>query len=96
MSYLNKKKMYEMLKSIVDTKLEMMKDASYRFYRGSEWLELKTNDNIYKLYHQGNSVSLNISTYDEKGTHIEMDRIVFRFINGKLVQVYKRSDYKNY
>lgn len=98
MNYIKKKKMYEMLQSIVETKLAIMKNASYRFYRGSEWLECITDDSCnkhYKLYHSGNFVSLNISIYNEnEDMFMEIDRITFRLVDSKLVKEYQRSDFR--
>lgn len=91
-----KKRMYEMLQSIVDTKLAMMKNASYRFYRGSEWLECESDGNgymLYKIYHAGYFVSLNVSKYIEnEDNYMDIDRITFRLVDDKLVKEYQRSD----
>ena len=95
MFYIKKKKMYEMLQSIVDTELEIMKYASYKFNRGSEWLECTDCSNLkhYKLFHSKFYISLNTSKYDEStDTYIEIEREVFKLITSKLIQVYKRSD----
>lgn len=95
--YLKKKKMYEMLKSLVNTNLNIMKNTTYRFYRGSEWLEC-TSDGVehckmYKLYHEGQFVSLDISQWDEeKENFVEIERITYRMINGQLVKSYQRTE----
>ena len=95
--YLKKKNMYEMLKSLVNANLSIMKNATYRFYCGSEWLECTSNDKDvckkYKLYHEGIFVSLDIFLWDEwEGRNVEIDRITYRMIDGKLVKVYQRTE----
>lgn len=95
--YLKKKKMYEMLKSLVTINLSMMKNATYRFYRGSEWLECTSDDEEcykhFKLYHEGLFVSLDISQWDEeKDNFVETERITYRMINGQLVKIYQRTE----
>lgn len=95
--YLKKKKMYEMLKSLVSTNLNMMKNATYRFYRGSEWLEctsdIEEHYKIYKLYHEGAFVSLDISQWDEEQEEfVEIERITYRMIDGQLVKNYQRTE----
>lgn len=97
MGYLKKKNLYEILQSLVDTKLEMMKNASYRFYRGSEWLECESNDTDYykkyKLYHAGFFISLDIFQWDDKeDEYVETDRITYRMIDGQLVKEYQRTE----
>lgn len=95
--YLKKKKMYEMLKSLVSTDLNMMKNATYRFYHGSEWLEC-TSDNeehykTYKLYHEGVFVSLDISQWDEEQEKfVDIERITYRMVDGQLVKHYQRTE----
>lgn len=95
--YLKKKRMYEILKSLVSINLSMMKNATYRFYRGSEWLECTSDDEDcykhFKLYHEGQFVSLDISQWDEeKDNFVETERITYRMINGQLVKNYQRSE----
>lgn len=95
--YLKKKNMYEMLKSLVSTKLNMMKDSTYKFYRGSEWLECASDDTehyiMYKFYHEGHFFSLDISQYDEeKDKYVETERITYRMIDGQLVKHYQRTE----
>ena len=95
-NYLKKKKMYEMLQSLVDDNLDLMKNASYRFYCGSEWLECASDYTVhfknYELYHKGNFFSLDISQYDEeKDKYVEIERITYQMINGQLVKQYQRT-----
>lgn len=95
--YLKKKKMYVMLQSLVNTDLDMMKNATYKFYRGSEWLECTSDDEDcykhFKLYHEGQFVSLDISQWDEeKDNFVEIERITYRMVNGQLVKTYQRTE----
>lgn len=97
MAYFKKKKMYEILKSIVDTELDMMKTASYRFYRGSEWLQCESNDKnycrAYKIYHSGYFISLDIFQYDEQSEeYVEIDRITYQIVKEQLVKTYQRTE----
>lgn len=94
--YFKKKKMYEMLGSLVDIKLDMMKNASYRYYRGSEWLECESDDlnyyKKYKLYHAEYFISLDIFQWDEnEDKYVEIDRITYKMVEGQLVKVYQRT-----
>jgi len=94
-AYLKKKKMYEMLQSLVDTSLGMMKSSSYKFHRGSEWLECESDDTdcYYKLYHSGCFFSLYIHQFDWKELkYIEIDRITYKMIEGQLVKEYQRTE----
>ena len=88
--------MYQMLQTVLDKKLAMMKDCSYKCYRGSEWLKGEADDGYcFKLYHMGVFVSLDISKYvEEKDKYVEVDRITFRLVDDKLVKEYQRSDYE--
>lgn len=95
--YLKKKKMYEMLKSLVNTNLNIMKNATYRFYRGSEWLECVSDDTEncikYKLVHEGHFFSLDISQWDrEKDKFVEIERITYRMTDGQMVKSYQRTE----
>lgn len=95
--YLKKKKMYEMLKSLVNTDLDIMKNASYYFYHGSEWIECCSDDGVhytkYKFYHAGNVFSLDISAWnEEKGDYKEKDRITYQMNDGQLVKNYQRTE----
>ena len=90
-SYLKKKRMYEILKTIVDGNLTLIKNATYRFYRGSEWLECSSSDDseqyrTFKLYHEGKFVSLDISQWDDKKENfVEVERVTYR-INGEYLE----------
>lgn len=95
--YFKKKKMYEILKSLVNTNLDIMKYADYSFYRGSEWLKCIGDDGkhytFYKLYHEGRFVSLDILQWDEeKEDFVETDRITYRMDDGQLVKNYQRAE----
>lgn len=92
--YLKKKKLYEMLKALVDTDLRKLKDAKYRFFRGSEWLECSSDNNkVFKLYHSRRFVSLDISIWDEeKENYVEIDRITYQLIDGQLIKNYQRTE----
>lgn len=95
--YFKKKRMYEILQSVADTDLNLMKYATYRFYHGSEWLECNSNDaehyRMYKLYHEGNFVSLDISQYDEEcDKFVEIERFTYRIIDGNLQKTYQKSE----
>lgn len=95
--YLKKKKMYEILQSLASTHLTLMKFATYRFYKGSEWLECNSDDEEfcmrYKLYHEGNFLSLDISQWKaEKDAFVEIERITYRMVNGQLVKNYQRTE----
>lgn len=95
--YMKKKKMYELLKTLVDVNLNLMKYATYRFYRGSEWLECTSTDEEhfkqYKLYHEGTFVSLDVSQWDaENDNFIEIERITYRIIGDQLVKSYQRTE----
>ena len=95
MIYFKKKKMYELLKSIADTDLDMMKNASYKFYRGSEWLKCGSNDTnyYYDMYHSGYFISLDIFLYDEQSEeYVEIDRITYKIVKEKLVKTYQRTE----
>lgn len=95
--YYKKKKMYEMLCSLVDIKLDMMKNASYRYYRGSEWLECESDDlnyyKKYKLYHSEYFISLDIFQWDEQeDKYVEIDRLTYKMVKGQLVKEYQRTE----
>lgn len=95
--YFKKKKMYITLTSLVDSNLNKMKNAVYRFYRGSEWLECTSNHaehyKMYKLYHEGAFVSLDISQWDEEQEKfVDIERITYRMIDGELVKHYQRTE----
>ena len=91
--YLHKKKLYELLESLVD-RLDMMKSATYRFYRGSEWLEC-TSDNMncsYKIYHEADFFSLNVLQWDEaEEKFVEIERITYRLVSSRttLIESYE-------
>lgn len=98
MNYLKKKKLYELLQTIAFTELDIMKYAEYKFYRGSEWLycNAKIENLSYELYHKNYFVSLDILKYDEdQDKTINVDRIVYDFIDNKLIKKLQRSDYDN-
>ena len=95
--YFKKKKMYMMLKELVEEEIEIMSYAAYSFYRGSEWLTCATKgidyDKAYKLYHSGYFFSLDIYKYnEEKGKYEELDRITYRLKSDKLVKEYHRAE----
>ena len=96
-SYLKKKKMYELLEQLVSADLSMMKNSSYRYFRGSEWLECAADDGqhytIYKLYHEGRFVSLDILKWDdEEENFVEDERITYRMVDGQLIKNYQRTE----
>lgn len=99
--YLKKKKMYDLLKDVFKDMLaykpELMKYATYRFYRGSEWLEGCANNGesyvIYKMYHEGHFISLDILKWnDEKSAHEEIERITYHLQNEKWIKSYQRTE----
>lgn len=97
MEYLKKRKMYEILDLLVDANLDLMKNANYRFYRGSEWLNCSAfgeeHYTIYKLYRSGQFVSLDILQWnEEKDDYAETERITYRMIEGRLVKEYQRTE----
>ena len=96
-SYFKKKKMYEMLCSLADTQLDKMKNASYKFYRGSEWLSCESDDidyyKKYELYHAGFYISLKIYQWNEQeDSYKEIDKITYRIIDDELVKEYQRTE----
>lgn len=62
--YLKKKKMYELLKGMLEYKPDLMKYATYKFYHGAEWLKGSAYDGenvvTYEMYHESYFLSLNI------------------------------------
>lgn len=99
--YFKKKKMYMMLKELVEEEIEIMSYAAYRFYRGSEWLTCATKsidyDKVFKLYHYGYCISLDISEYDEESDKFtEIDRIIYRLNGNKLIKEYHRNEAYTY
>ena len=95
--YLKKKKMYQLLCSLAEGQLDTMKNASYKFYRGSEWLvcvsKNKEFDKKYELYHCGYFFSLDISEWSEcEDEYIEIDRITYKMVNNQLVKEYQRTE----
>ena len=96
-TYLKKKKMYEILCSLVDGQLDMMKNASYKYYRGSEWIECESDDlhyyKKYELYHDGCTLSLDIFQWDEnEDKYVVIERITYKMVEGQLVKVYQRTE----
>lgn len=102
--YLKKKKMHELfkdmfkdIKDMLAYEPELMKYATYRFYRGSEWLEGCANNGedyvIYKMYHEGYFISLDILKWnDEKCAHEEIERITYHLQNENWVKSYQRTE----
>lgn len=95
--YLKKKKMYELLKDMLAYKPDLMKCATYRFYQGAEWLEGSADNGenhvIYKMYHEGHFISLDILKWnDEKCAHEEIERITYHLQNEKWVKSYQRTE----
>ena len=43
MDYLKKTRMYKILTALVDDELDLLKNASYTFYRGAEWIEVMSS-----------------------------------------------------
>lgn len=95
--YLKKKKMYEMLASLINEKLELMKNASYKYYRGSEWLKCESDDTDYykryELYHYGYFISLDIFQWNEqKERYEQIDRITYKMKDEELIKEYQRTE----
>ena len=93
--YYKKKKMYAILQSIANNHLDNLKRASYRYYRGAEWLECDSIDGTrkYELYRSGNFISLDIFQWEEETErYIEVDRITYRMVEGELIKKYQRTE----
>lgn len=93
--YFKKKKMYVILQSMVNNHLDILKRASYRYYRGAEWLECDSIDGTrkYELYRSGNFISLDIFQWEEETErYIEVDRITYRMVEGELIKKYQRTE----
>lgn len=93
--YLKKSKMYKILKSLLEDNVELTKDVSYEFYRGSEWLQCKDTDfRTYKLYRERNFISLDIEQYSEKiDNYVSIERRTYRLNEGQVKKVmYTKSD----
>lgn len=64
MKYLKKSKMYQMAKKLLpDVEIPSMVRCTYKFYRGSEWLEFNINMKHYKVYHEGHYIRISGWTY---------------------------------
>lgn len=95
--YLKKKKMYELLKGMLEYKPDLMKYATYKFYQGAEWLEGSAYDGenvvIYKMYHAGYFLSLDIGGWsEEKCDSVEIERITYHLKNEKWIKTYQRTE----
>lgn len=93
--YFKKKKMYAILQSIANNHLDILKRASYRYYRGAEWLECDSLDDTrkYEFYRCGNFISLDIFHWDDEAeSYMEVDRITYRLAEGRLQKQYQRVE----
>lgn len=93
--YFKKKKMYVILESMANNHLDNLKRASYRYYRGAEWLECDSIDGTrkYELYRSGNFISLDIFQWDDEAeSYMEVDRITYRLAEGRLQKQYQRTE----
>ena len=78
--YLKKKKMFELLKQLVQFDCEVkLSDCVYRFYRGTEWLRVSDNTYSYDLCSMGsgNYLALDKYVFDEDSFK---DKCVFRHV----------------
>lgn len=66
-SYLKKSKMYAVAKSLGFSDMSKMKDCTYKFYRGAEWLTFDCLEGYGKLSSQcgGNWFHFVIKSYDD-------------------------------
>lgn len=66
-SYLKKLKMYEVVKSLGLYDISKLKDCTYKFYCGAEWLTFDCSEGYGKLSSQcgGNWFHLVIKSYDD-------------------------------
>lgn len=97
--YLKKKKMYELLKDMMEYEPSLMKNTSYKFYHGAEWLECSANDGehfvLCKMYHEGSFISLDILGWnEEKCEYTEKERITYRLKNEEWVKTYQLTEEK--
>lgn len=97
--YFKKTKMYQLLEIILGSEcLEPLKYASYKFYRGSEWLSVGGNDNyhVYELYRCKGYVALEIKEYcDDTDTYECIERKCFKAVNSLsevIACTYSRND----
>ncbi|MBQ8165533.1 MAG: hypothetical protein IJZ96_00700 [Lachnospiraceae bacterium] len=90
--YFKKTKMYQLLALIVGKEeLELMRYASYKFYRGSEWLYVgNTNMNVcYELYRCKGYVSLDIKEYcEDRDTYECVERKCYKAVNSLSEAIY--------
>lgn len=83
--YFKKTKMYQLLTMILgEDGLEPMKLASYKFYRGSEWLEVGSIEfnGYYQLSRCKDYISLDVYTHDIlSDSYMSVDRKCYKAVN---------------
>lgn len=91
--YIGKKKLYEMLCSVVDAgSITKLSCCVYKKFRGSEWLEVHGGTCIYSMYHSGYSVSVSVAAIDEEDAIYDVDKIIFSYCpeTGQIEENYHR------
>lgn len=77
--YLKKRKLFELAKQVFTDECDLkLSRSEYKFYRGTEWLKIWTDDYVYELcsMHGGNYLSADTYYYDEMGARIHVQRDV--------------------
>lgn len=91
--YLKKTKMYKLLSSLIEAEyLPKASACEYKFYRGSEWLDVCVDyDYVIKFYHRGVGITLEIDKVDEEGRRHSVDRLTFAYLDDELILNYWRN-----
>ena len=93
MEYLKKTGMYKVMKNLLpEVKIPLMKNCTYKFYRGSEWLECYAEDDEkYRMDRCGDRIEIvGTKTVLNEPTQI-LRRIYYLNKNGEYIKEYDRK-----
>lgn len=94
--YFKKRKMYDLVVELLsscdlfqlvgDSPVPAMRDCSYKFYRGSEWLNVSFEDVYVVLYHGNCYISIEVFDFDS-------DKSLYRkcFCNNEYIELISKE-----